>query len=53
MFARVALGAAEAPPSGGKLNSLWLGSSERSRGAVLMDCGGPLGVASADWSSPT
>nr|MBF3180114.1 MFS transporter [Pseudomonas aeruginosa] len=41
------LGAAEAPlfPSGGKLNSLWLGSSERSRGAVLMDCGGPLGVA--------
>ena len=47
MFARVALGAAEAPlfPSGGKLNSLWLGSSERSRGAVLMDCGGPLGVA--------
>ncbi|VFT48475.1 putative MFS transporter [Pseudomonas aeruginosa] len=30
MFARVALGAAEAPlfPSGGKLNSLWLGSSE-------------------------
>ncbi|KSF69280.1 MFS transporter [Pseudomonas paraeruginosa] len=47
MFARVALGAAEAPlfPSGGKLNSLWLGASERSRGAVLMDCGGPLGVA--------
>ncbi|CAD5110020.1 MFS transporter [Zestomonas carbonaria] len=47
MFARVALGAAEAPlfPSGGKLNSLWLGSGERSRGAVLMDCGGPLGVA--------
>ncbi len=47
MFARVALGAAEAPlfPAGGKLNSLWLGSSERSRGAVLMDCGGPLGVA--------
>ncbi len=47
MFARVALGAAEAPlfPAGGKLNSLWLGSGERSRGAVLMDCGGPLGVA--------
>lgn len=47
MFARVALGAAEAPlfPSGGKLNSLWLGPSERSRGAVLMDCGGPLGAA--------
>ena len=36
MFARVALGAAEAPlfPAGGKLNSLWLGSGERSRGAV-------------------
>ncbi|NQD93215.1 MFS transporter [Pseudomonas sp. CrR25] len=47
LFARVALGAAEAPlfPSGGKLNSLWLGANERSRGAVLMDCGGPLGVA--------
>ena len=47
LFARVALGAAEAPlfPSGGKLNSLWLAPSERSRGAVLMDCGGPLGVA--------
>lgn len=47
MFARVALGAAEAPlfPSGGKLNSLWLGPNERSRGAVLMDCGGPLGAA--------
>ncbi|MGE8059227.1 MFS transporter [Pseudomonas sp. NPDC089547] len=47
MFARVALGAAEAPlfPSGGKLNSLWLGANERSRGAVLMDCGGPLGAA--------
>ncbi|MFC5695781.1 MFS transporter [Pseudomonas sp. GCM10022186] len=47
LFARVALGAAEAPlfPSGGKLNSLWLAPGERSRGAVLMDCGGPLGVA--------
>lgn len=47
IFARIALGAAEAPlfPAGGKLNSLWLGSGERSRGAVLMDCGGPLGVA--------
>ncbi len=47
IFARVALGAAEAPlfPAGGKLNSLWLASSERGRGAVLMDCGGPLGVA--------
>lgn len=47
IFARVALGAAEAPlfPASGKLNSLWLASSERGRGAVLMDCGGPLGVA--------
>lgn len=47
IFARVTLGAAEAPlfPAGGKLNSLWLASSERGRGAVLMDCGGPLGVA--------
>jgi len=47
MFARIALGAAEAPlfPSGGKLNSLWLGANERGRGAVLMDCGGPLGAA--------
>ncbi|ALZ84539.1 MFS transporter [Pseudomonas oryzihabitans] len=47
IFARVALGAAEAPlfPAGGKLNSLWLASSEHGRGAVLMDCGGPLGVA--------
>jgi ACS family D-galactonate transporter-like MFS transporter len=47
LFARVALGAAEAPlfPSGGKLISLWLAPSERSRGAVLMDSGSPLGVA--------
>jgi len=41
LFARVALGAAEAPlfPSGGKLISLWLAPGERSRGAVLMDSG--------------
>ncbi|WP_166366190.1 MFS transporter [Pseudomonas akapageensis] len=47
LLARVALGAAEAPlfPSGGKLNSLWLAPSERSRGAVLMDCGSPVGIA--------
>ncbi len=47
LFARVALGAAEAPlfPSGGKLISLWLAPSERSRGAVMMDSGSPLGVA--------
>ena len=44
---RVGLGAAEAPlfPSGGKLNSVWLSARERGRGAVLMDCGGPLGAA--------
>lgn len=47
LFTRMALGAAEAPlfPAGGKMNSLWLSSQERGRGAVLMDCGGPLGAA--------
>lgn len=47
LLSRVALGAAEAPlfPAGGKLNSLWLSAEERGRGAVLMDCGGPLGAA--------
>lgn len=47
LLSRVALGAAEAPlfPAGGKLNSLWLSSRERGRGAVIMDCGGPLGAA--------
>lgn len=47
LMSRVALGAAEAPlfPAGGKLNSLWLSTEERGRGAVLMDCGGPLGAA--------
>ena len=47
LFARMFLGAAEAPlfPSGGKLISLWLAPSERSRGAVMMDSGSPLGVA--------
>lgn len=47
LFTRMALGAAEAPlfPAGGKMNSLWLSSKERGRGAVLMDCGGPLGAA--------
>lgn len=47
LISRVALGAAEAPlfPAGGKLNSLWLSTEERGRGAVLMDCGGPLGAA--------
>lgn len=44
---RLGLGAAEAPlfPAGGKLNSTWLSAKERGRGAVLMDSGGPLGVA--------
>jgi ACS family D-galactonate transporter-like MFS transporter len=47
LLTRVGLGAAEAPlfPSGGKLNSVWLSARERGRGAVLMDCGGPLGAA--------
>ncbi|WP_413733897.1 MFS transporter [Sodalis sp. RH21] len=47
LLSRMALGAAEAPlfPAGGKLNSLWLSSKERGRGAVIMDCGGPLGAA--------
>lgn len=44
---RLALGAAEAPlfPSGAKLNALWLSSTERGRGAVLVDAGSPLGAA--------
>jgi len=47
LVTRLGLGAAEAPlfPAGGKLNSIWLSSRERGRGAVLMDCGGPLGAA--------
>ncbi|EBO9655487.1 MFS transporter [Salmonella enterica subsp. enterica] len=47
LITRVALGAAEAPlfPAGGKLNATWLSSRERGRGAVIMDCGGPLGAA--------
>ena len=47
LVTRVALGAAEAPlfPAGGKLNATWLSSRERGRGAVIMDCGGPLGAA--------
>jgi len=47
LLTRIGLGTAEAPmfPAGAKLNSLWLSPRERGRGAVLMDCGGPLGSA--------
>ncbi|EAM9430648.1 TPA_asm: MFS transporter [Salmonella enterica] len=47
LITRVALGAAEAPlfPAGAKLNAIWLSTRERGRGAVIMDCGGPLGAA--------
>lgn len=47
LITRIALGAAEAPlfPAGAKLNAIWLSDNERGRGAVLMDCGGPLGAA--------
>ena len=47
LLTRVALGAAEAPlfPAGAKLNAIWLSARERGRGAVIMDCGGPLGAA--------
>jgi MFS transporter, ACS family, D-galactonate transporter len=44
---RIGLGVAEAPlfPAGAKLNSIWLRPQERGRGAVLVDCGAPLGAA--------
>ncbi|WP_373099539.1 MULTISPECIES: MFS transporter [Pasteurellaceae] len=47
ILARIGLGATESPisPSGAKLSSAWLTSSERGRGAVIMDSGSPLGVA--------
>jgi ACS family D-galactonate transporter-like MFS transporter len=47
LMTRAALGAAEAPlfPAGAKLNALWLAPGERSRGAVLVDAGSPLGAA--------
>ncbi|MDU8924895.1 MFS transporter [Pasteurellaceae bacterium LIM206] len=47
LLSRFMLGAGEAPlfPAGGKLNATWLSSKERGRGAVIMDCGGPLGAA--------
>ncbi len=47
LISRIGLGAAEAPlfPAGAKLNSIWLSSRERARGAVLVDSGAPLGAA--------
>lgn len=47
LVTRIALGAAEAPlfPAGAKLNAIWLSTRERGRGAVIMDCGGPLSAA--------
>ncbi|RZN31451.1 MFS transporter [Bradyrhizobium sp. Leo121] len=47
LLSRIGLGAAEAPlfPAGAKLNSIWLSSQERARGAVLVDSGAPLGAA--------
>ncbi|MCW9717170.1 MFS transporter [Avibacterium sp. 21-599] len=47
LLSRFMLGVGEAPlfPAGGKLNSIWLSPKERGRGAVIMDCGGPLGAA--------
>jgi Major Facilitator Superfamily len=41
---RIGLGVAEAPlfPAGAKLNSTWLRSQERGRGAMFVDCGAPL-----------
>lgn len=47
IFLRVVLGIAEAPlyPSGSKLQSIWLTSKERGRGATLLDSGSALGTA--------
>jgi len=44
---RVLLGVSEAPlyPAGAKLQSIWLSSKERGRGATLLDGGAPLGTA--------
>ncbi|MFZ4834391.1 MFS transporter [Rouxiella sp. Mn2063] len=46
IFARLFLGVAEAPmsPGNAKLTSAWLARSERARGAVLIDCGSPIGI---------
>lgn len=45
--ARLGLGAGEAPmfPAGAKLNSNWLASVERARGATFIDAAAPLGAA--------
>jgi MFS transporter, ACS family, D-galactonate transporter len=47
IFLRILLGIAEAPlyPSGSKLQSIWLTSKERGRGATLLDSGSSLGTA--------
>jgi ACS family D-galactonate transporter-like MFS transporter len=47
IFLRVLLGITEAPvyPGGAKLQSVWLTSSERGRGATILDSGAPLGTA--------
>ena len=44
---RLGLGASEAPvfPAGSKLNSKWLPSKERARGATFIDAAGPFGSA--------
>lgn len=44
---RLGLGATEAPvfPAGSKLNSRWLPSRERARGATFIDAAGPFGSA--------
>lgn len=44
---RLALGATEAPvfPAAAKLNSRWLPSKERARGATFIDAAGPFGSA--------
>ncbi|WP_042354109.1 MFS transporter [Bacillus rubiinfantis] len=47
LFLRVLLGMTEAPvyPASSKLQSIWLTSKERGRGATLIDGGAPLGTA--------
>lgn len=47
IITRIGLGFAESPmfPSGAKLNATWLAKTERGRGAVIVDCGAPLGAA--------
>jgi ACS family D-galactonate transporter-like MFS transporter len=47
IFIRVLLGISEAPiyPAGAKLQSVWLTSTERGRGAALLDAGSAIGNA--------